>query len=288
MSFNSEFNKTIKEKKQEIFNSVYTQKIGPKLIEFICNEIKKNYNRIYDNISTPLVTDFREIVLALQLKSNEKLKKNYRILKVKEELKDILDREKILKNFGRLNIKIRKKYNQKNFEFYDIFQNLNIVDTAIELINKERIYGEIGEPFPFYTRRNKEISSKYKKNEPKKLVKYIYSTLMNCIKNPIFIFKENNITIDEKKIFKFCREDLRENECQWEDLEIVETQSKLEVTGLILDQLYNEIIEILEHIQLSRKNPNLYLFKSIYSCDDIPKLSFQKTIDNDFVKEGKD
>ena len=111
---------------------------------------------------------------------------------------------------------------------------------------------------------------------------------MNCIKNPIFIFKENNITIDEKKIFKFCREDLRENECQWEDLEIVETQSKLEVTGLILDQLYNEIIEILEHIQLSRKNPNLYLFKSIYSCDDIPKLSFQKTIDNDFVKEGKD
>ena len=56
-----------------------------------------------------------------------------------------------------------------------------------------------------------------------------------------------------------------------------ETQLKVEVTEMIMDQLYNEIIEILEHIQYSRKKPDLYQNKSIYACEEIPKLSFQAT-----------
>ena len=58
-------------------------------------------------------------------------------------------------------------------------------------------------------------------------------------------------------------------------MEIVETQSKLEVAELILDQLYNEFIEILEHAQLNRKMAELYQNKSIYSCENIPRLCFQ-------------
>ena len=80
---------------------------------------------------------------------------------------------------------------------------------------------------------------------------------------------------------------MEENEEQWEDMEIVETQSKLEVTELILDQLYNEIIEILEHVQLSRKKPELYQNKSIYACDEIPKLDFQLTTTNEDVNLGE-
>ena len=84
------------------------------------------------------------------------------------------------------------------------------------------------------------------------------------------------------------KKDLQENECQWEDIEIVETQSKLEVTELILDQLNNEIIEILEHVQLSRKRPDLYQDKSIYACEDIPKLSFQlTTTENELIQESE-
>ena len=56
-----------------------------------------------------------------------------------------------------------------------------------------------------------------------------------------------------------------------------ETQLKVEVTEMIMDQLYNEIIEILEHVQYSRKRPDLYQYKSIYACEEIPKLSFQVT-----------
>ena len=111
---------------------------------------KKNYNRIYDNISKPFRTDFEEIIIALKIKDNKQLKKNYRILQVKEELKDIINRENIIKEFGIINKKIRKKYSQYNInEYFDIFLNLSVINTDIEIINKERFYGEIDEPFLF-------------------------------------------------------------------------------------------------------------------------------------------
>ena len=288
MSYNSEFNKTIKDKKRELSMSIYTRKIGPKLIELICNEIKINYNRIYENIATPLRTDFEEIVVALELKNNELLKKSYRILQVKEDLKDIISRENIIKKFEKTNKKIRKKYNQNIDERFDIFLNLSVIDTAIEIINKERIYGDVGEPFSLYSLRNRIIGFKYSKNEPNKLVDLVYKSLMEYINNPIFLIKDSVINADEKKIIKCFKKDLEDNECQWQDMEIVETQSKLEVTELILDQLYNEIIEILEHVQLSRKRSDLYQEKSIYACEDIPKLSFQQTTtENEFIQDGE-
>jgi len=45
---------------------------------------------------------------------------------------------------------------------------------------------------------------------------------------------------------------------------------------MIFEQLLNEIVEILEHVQLSRRKPILYQNKSIYACEDIPRLSFQQ------------
>ena len=73
------------------------------------------------------------------------------------------------------------------------------------------------------------------------------------------------------------RDDLKESEPMWNNLEMEETQIKVEVTELILEQLYNEVIEILEHIEYSRKKPELYQYKSIFACEEIPKLTFQVT-----------
>ena len=56
-----------------------------------------------------------------------------------------------------------------------------------------------------------------------------------------------------------------------------ETQLKVEVSDCIVEQLYNEVIEILEHIQLSRTRGELYHYCSIYACDEMPKLAFQQT-----------
>ena len=287
MSYNSEFNKTIKDKKREQSMSIYVKKIGPKLVELICIEVKNNYNRIYDNISTPLRTDLKEIIIALMLKDNELLKQNYRFLTVKEELKEIINRKKIINEFSKINRKIRKKYNQDKIdESFDIFLNLSIIDTAIEIISKERIYGEVGEPFSLNSIRKRELMFKYQKNKPKKLVQLVYNSLMEYLNNPIFLIKDSILSADEKKITKWFKKDLEEEQCQWEDMEIVETQSKLEVTELIIEQLYNEIIEILEHVQLSRKKSELYHYKSIYACEDIPKLSFQQITENDLIQEG--
>ena len=49
----------------------------------------------------------------------------------------------------------------------------------------------------------------------------------------------------------------------------------LEISEMVLEQLLNEVVEILEHVNLSRKRPDLYSNKSIYVCEDIPRLSFQ-------------
>ena len=51
-----------------------------------------------------------------------------------------------------------------------------------------------------------------------------------------------------------------------------------------MNQLLNEVIEILEHIQNSRKHPEIYKNKSIFSCDNIPLLNFQ----NDDKKENSE
>ena len=287
MSYYSEFNKTIRDKKRQQAMNFYNKKIGPQLIELICKEIKNNYCRILKNISTPLRTSFEDIVVALELKDNEKLKRNYRILEVNEDLKDIINKEKIIKQFEKINRKIRIKYNQNNInENFDLFLNLNIIDTAIELINKERLYGEIGEPFTYNSIRTRCIGYKYNENNSKKLIDYVHKNLLEFLNNPVFLINDNIVNIDEKNIIKYFKKDLGENEEQWQDMEIVETQSKLEVTELILDQLYNEMIEILEHVQLSRKRPDLYQEKSIYACEDIPKLSFQQTTnENDYIPE---
>ena len=47
-----------------------------------------------------------------------------------------------------------------------------------------------------------------------------------------------------------------------------------------MNQLLNEVIEILEHIQYSRKEPEKYNNKSIFSCNNIPLLSFQNIINS--------
>ena len=85
----------------------------------------------------------------------------------------------------------------------------------------------------------------------------------------------------EKRLLSVIKNDLNEKEYQWNNLELEETQLKLEGTEAILEQLYNEVIEILEHIQYSRIRPELYQNKSIYACEEIPKLSFQQTTTED-------
>ena len=92
----------------------------------------------------------------------------------------------------------------------------------------------------------------------------------------------------EKKLVEIIRNELDEGDYLWKNLEMEETQLKVEVSDNIMDQLYNEVIEILEHIQLNRNKSELYWNKSIYACEDMPKLSFQQTTTENIEADDND
>lgn len=76
---------------------------------------------------------------------------------------------------------------------------------------------------------------------------------------------------------------MTESEELWRIFELEEAGVKIELSEMVLEQLLNEVVEILEHVGLSRRRPNLYQYKSIYACEDIPRLSFQQyNTENDF------
>ncbi len=281
-SANSFFNKTMKDIKKEYSLKFYINKIAPKLIKLIKEKIKEKYNEIYDNLSTPLINHTNNLMVSLASQDAEMLRENYKNLNVKEEISNILNGEKLLSDFDKILKKIIEKENIKNEENY--IKNLNkcIIDTTIELLNKERLYGELGEPLPWSNRTHK-IKFKYEKNDCKKLCDFITNNLFSLLYNKIGLITENydfltNEQLNnerERRVIEFIKKELNENENQWKNLEMEETQLKIEVSEMIMDQLYNEVIEILEHVQYSRKKPDLYQNKSIYACEEIPKLSFQ-------------
>ena len=291
----SVFNRTIKEKKKEHSLYLYYRKIAPKLIRLIKEEIYLKYDRIYENISMPLKNQSVGLMMSLSLQDADMLRDNYKCNLMSENIRNIIDKEKILKKFEPINRHIRSQDNLASDNFYDNMLNECLVDTAIELINKERLYGENGDPLEWSSRTH-ELVFKYKKNEPKKLAKFVCSNLLKTLHTRIGLITENYDNLNpeqinnerDKRLIENIRNELDDDEYQWRNLEMEETQLKVEIAELIIDQLYNENIEILEHIQYSRNRPDLYQNKSIYACEEIPKLSFQQTTTENAAKDKDD
>ena len=291
----SVFNRTIKDKKKEHSLYLYYKKIAPRLIKLIKEEIYLKYPRIYENISMPLKNKSVGLMMSLSLQDADMLRDNYKCVMMKENIKNIIDKEKILKKFEPINKQIRSKDNLTSDNFYDNILNECLVDTAIELINKERLYGENGDPLAWSSRTH-ELIFKYKKDDPKKLAKYVCNSILKTLHSRIGLITENYDYLNaeqinnerDKRLIDNIKSELDEDEYQWRNLEMEETQLKVEIAELIMDQLYNENIEILEHIQFSRNRPDLYLHKSIYACEEIPKLSFQQTTTENALKDKDD
>ncbi len=295
-SAHSVFNKTIKDKKKDQSLHLYFHVIAPKLIRLIRKEIIDKYDLIYDNISTPMKNNSEKLMMSLALQDAELLRDNYKTTKNLVSIAKILDKEKILKNFEPINKKIRNNDNLTSDDFYDKMLNDCIVETAIEIINKERIYGKNGEPLK-WSYRTHELAFKYRKDDPKKLANFVCKKIYLAIRRKVGLIADNydNMSPDQinyerdRRLTSIIKRDLDEYEYQWNNLEMEETQLKVDNSELIMEQLYNEVIEILEHIQFSRIRPDLYQNKSIYACEEIPKLDFQLTTTEDAtMAEGND
>ena len=270
--------------------------IAPKLIKMIHKEIIDKYKLIYENISTPMKNNSEKLMMSLALQDAELLRDNYKTTKDLLSMTQIMEKDKILKNFEPINKKLRNIDNITSDNFYDKMLNDCIVETAIEIINKERLYGKNGEPLKWSSRTH-ELVFKYKPNEPKKLADFVCKKLYFAIRNKVGLISDNydNMSLEQlnyerdRRLTNIIKRDLDEYEYQWNNLEMEETQLKVDNSELIMDQLYNEVIEILEHIQYSRIRPDLYQNKSIYACEEIPKLDFQLTTTEDAtLAEGND
>ena len=292
----SVFNKTIKDKKKEHSLHLYFNKICPKLISYLHSEIIKKYPKIYENISTEKKNNSEKLMISLVLQDAQMLRNNYRRITCKESLEQILDKKEILKNFAKLNKKIRQDDNITTDNYYDNMLNECVLETALELIEKERYYGETGNPLK-WSNRIRDIKFKYEKTDAKKFADFICKNILKIIHNRIGLINDNYSYLSqdeinyerEKRLLTTIKGDLNKSEYQWKNLEMEETQLKVESTEIILDQLYNEVIEILEHIQYNRISPELYQNKSIYACEEIPKLSFQQTTTEDVgMPEGEE
>ena len=162
-----------------------------------------------------------------------------------------------------------------------------------ELIEKERKYGIIGSPLS-WSIRSKEIDYKYRTKDDftkKIFINKIMAEINKILNSKMGLIAENYEYLDmeqlnqdrDKKFMDSIKQELKENEPCYQIFETQETYVKLSLSRIILDQLLNEIVEILEHVQYSRKEPDKYQSKSIYACEDIPRLSFQpQTLENNY------
>ena len=289
---NSTFMRPITEIQSDKELNLYNDKIAPRLIKKISKEIDSNYDQIINNLKQPFKVDETKLMNGIMLK-DEKILSNPNSIYINKDLekKNYINKEKIIKEFQPLNEKLRKENNNEdeNYIISDNILNECLIDTANELIEKERKYGKIGEPFK-WSIRNREVSYKYNNddNSKKKFTQKISKNLRNLTKFKMALIADNYdyiepdlITSDrDKKFFKSISQELKDEEDEWKMFESEETQIKLILSKIIMDQLLNEVVEILEHVQYSRKDPAKYQSKSIYACEDIPRLSFQNTTEN--------
>ena len=290
---NSIFMRTIDEIKKEKTLNLYNDKIAPLLIQKIEDNIGQNYDKIINNLKIPHKIDEAKMINGLMLKD--------RSLSITSKIRFCNDNiintkfveESILSDFDKTDKEIRNNDNILSDNYYDKILNKCVYDASNEIIEKQRKYGIIGEPLP-WSIRTRDIDFKYKNNDG--YSKYIFThTIIKEIKKIIDtrmgLIAENYEYLDmdqlnqdrDKKFMESIMKELKDNEDYYQIFETQETYVKLSLSRIIMDQLLNEIVEILEHVQYSRKEPDKYQSKSIYACEDIPRLSFQpQTMENNY------
>ena len=279
------FKRTIYDIKKEVELNFYETTILPKLISIIEDNIDKNYLCIINNLKKPLKKNDKEVMEDLSNLITYDIIYNNNIIKYVPKFynNDIIKKEYIEKKIiNDFNSKLESQcifYEKYNYKYL----NQCIYDTINEIIASKRMYGNIGEPL-IWSMRNRKLEYKYQNT---KLFKNLFiSDIINELKKIFFskigevIENTENLNISQfskERDIKFnenIREDLKK-ENEFDELDEQETTIKLMIDKVIMNQLINEVIEILEHIRYSRSEPEKYNYKSIFSCDNIPLLSFQ-------------
>ena len=285
------FKKTVYEIKKDKEYNYYENYIFPELLNIIEKDLNKNYISIINNLRQPLKKDEKEIITDLSslisfesLFENNIIKYNANFYNEETIVKKEYINKKLLNDFN------KKLKNKSSFyeKYYYKYLNQCIYDAANDMIKNKRIYGIAGEPLS-WSLRDRKIDFEYKNT---KIFKNLFITnIINELKKLFFskigsvIENTENLNISQfskERDIKFnenIKDELKQ-ENEIDKLDEQETVIKITISKIILSQLLNEVIEILEHIQYSRTEPEKYNYKSIFSCINIPLLSFQNIIIN--------
>ena len=329
---NSLLKKSIGEIKEGRKLNKYYQKKFPIFLKMIENNINMNYNEIINNLKKPLIIDEEKYLNKLsdllykknninnnntdfdfnnELNENENENENKNIINEQRNSflnkfnipyynKNLINKqfvdEKILKEFNIKNEIMNKKSNEEtiNGYKYDAILNKCVYDSVNEIIEKRRMYGNIGKPILWSDRnliiKYKYDESKYSKNN---FIKEIIKELKEIINKKIGLIPENydymsleNLISDrEKKFNKNIHDDLIENEEKDNNIDLIITASLMNISKLIMDQLIEEVIQVLNLIEESRRYPSKFGAKSIYSFENEDIPIFGLGIKNDFEDE---
>lgn len=295
-NFFSVFLRSVAESSKETSLNFFNNRIAPLILRFIKCEIQKNYAPIYNKISIPVKTN-PKLLMNSYLLQDEAMRKQSKEIISKENR--VFIPKTILNTINKASFAMRKEYSSSissNDISNDQMLNECLIDAANEIIEKQSIYGEIGSPMP-WSIRSRVVSFKYDSNPQsmQKLQETVLDELNKLLSMKMALIPSNHEDLDheqlaqdrERKYIESIREELMDEDYIWKSLEDEETDVKLSVTKVIMDQLLNEIVEIMEHVQFSRMEPMRYQHKSIYACEDIPRLSFQNTTENDIINSNE-
>ena len=291
------FNKTILEKKKELNENFFFEKILPKLIKIIKEELIQKYALIFSYISSPAKINVKEILVSLNEPNRDNIIKIYKNEIFKDNFDEIIQKKIILNKFNKITNEIRNKYNLEKEIIHDRILNECIIDFLIEIIKKEKLIHNIKENhlLPFEQQNiilNQHNISLYSK---KNFANYICKSLLSLLETKIGQKSDTLILLNEDKIKEEneikinneIKKELLDNDREDNNnLKMEEINIKFKLAENIFDILLKETVSILENIQYSRKLLNNNYNENNFQNDDV--FCEDKEHDNDYYGDFDD
>ena len=280
------FNKTIFEKKKVLKDNFFLEKIFPRLIKLIKQELSGKYKAIFIYITSPIKINIKDFIVSLITKDKESIINDYKDGLFKENIDAIISKKIILNKLNIVTNEIREKYFLDNDFFYDKILNECILDQVIEVIKKEKLLFNI-ERNKLFLYEQKNIIDNPSINilkDKKKFVDNICKSLVSLLGikigkkiNELNIINEDKIKEqNELKLNNEIKKELiGEDKENVNLIKIEENLIKLNIAENIFDILVKETAIILENIQNNRIK-----FGSVYNEKFCPNEDIMDILDN--------
>ena len=260
----SVFNKTILEKKKDLKENFFFEKILQKILKIMKAELIEKHKKIYDYITSPVHIKIEDFLVSLIIEDRETVVNHYKKELFKEKIDKILNKAMLLNKINNITNEIRNEYFLESEFKYDKILNECIVDSLFEIINKVKLSYNIKGNKLFFNKSNEYLQNEHKINlvDKNKFSNYICKSLFSLLKlrlgqkqNELDFIREDKIKEkNEIKLYNDIKEEIIDKDKEnINDYKLEETKIKIEISEYIFNILLKETVDILNNIQNSRK-----------------------------------